>query len=293
MIKVHLQLFALELDESIRLACRMDELGFHGVWFSDHLVTPMRYESTYPYDPSGVPGYEPATVFPDVWTLMACIAGQTERLQLGTGVYILPLRNPFVTARAVGTLQLLSHGRVLFGIGAGWMAEEFAAAAVPFARRGARMEEIVEVMRALWTGEPVSYEGQLISFPPVQMAPAVTPAVPIVVGGHSEVALDRAARIADGWYAMPSSRADAEQHRAAIESRRARHGRADTPFTYFVRPTEPVTTAVLDEYERAGFTDVVLSFRRLVSGVPESPEARLSALGDIAAELGIRPIGLA
>jgi probable F420-dependent oxidoreductase len=290
MINVHLQLFGLDLDETVRLARRMDELGFRGVWFSDHLVTPLHYESRYPYDPSGVPGYQPDTVFPDVWTLMACIAGQTEHLQMGTGVFILPLRNAFMTARAVGTLQLLSHGRVLFGIGAGWMAEEFEAVGVPFAQRGVRLEETVQVMRELWTGNPVSYEGKLISFPAVQMAPAVTPGVPIVVGGHSDPALDRAARIGDGWYAMPSSRAEAERHRDAIESRRARHRRSSTPFTYFVRPSEPLSANVLSEYEQAGFTDVVLSFRRLVAALPESPQARFSALEDIATEWGVGPL---
>jgi alkanesulfonate monooxygenase SsuD/methylene tetrahydromethanopterin reductase-like flavin-dependent oxidoreductase (luciferase family) len=117
---------------------------------------------------------------------------------MGTGVYILPLCNPFVSARSAATIQLLSKARLLFGVGSGWLEEEFSAVGERFSNRGGRSEEVIEVMRRLWTGEPVTFSGQYVGFEGVQLSPPVSPSIPIVVGGMTTLAARRAARIGDG-----------------------------------------------------------------------------------------------
>jgi probable F420-dependent oxidoreductase len=277
-VEIHLQLFGLDVLDYAPAAQAMEDLGFAGAWFSDHLVTPMTYDATYPYDPSGRPNYESTTPFPDLLALIAHVAALTRRLQFGTGVYILPLRNALATARAAGTTALLSHGRLILGVGAGWMAEEFAAVGARFPGRGAILEESVEVMRRLWTGDPVSYQGRYLHFADVRMAPAVTVRLPVVLGGMTDRALDRAARIADGWYAMPTTLEASVGYRDALELRRRQSGRADVPFRYYVRPSEPIGPHLLARYKQAGFTDVVLPARAFTAisrpghSEPRSPE---------------------
>ena len=186
-------------DQWIELTCAAEAAGFDQVALSDHVVQPEKLESTYPYTRSGRPMFPPDTPWPDVWVTIGALAARTERISFVTHVYVLPARNPFVVAKAVGTAAVLSGGRVQLGVGAGWMREEFAALEQPFERRGARMEEQIEVLRTLWRGGMVEHHGEFYDFDRLEMAPAPPEPVPILIGGHSEVALRRAARIGDGW----------------------------------------------------------------------------------------------
>ena len=178
-----------------------ESAGFESVWTVEHVVVPAGYESTYPYSESGrMPGSEATPIAdPVVWLTWA--AAHTTTLNVGTGILILPERNPVVLAKACATLDVLSQGRLRLGVGVGWLEEEFDVIGVPFAGRGARTEEYIAAMRALWDDVPASYHGDTVSFTDAISRPGPHAGrVPIIVGGHSDVSARRAGRIGDGFF---------------------------------------------------------------------------------------------
>ena len=175
-----------------------DESGWDTMTIPDHLINPVETRSTYPYTADGGRRWEMGTEWPDPWITIAHLAGMTERLRFLTTVYILPARTPVHVAKQVGTAAVLSGDRVGLGIGMGWMEEEFDAMGVPFAKRGKRADEMLEVLRKLWTGEVVEHHGEHFDVPPLELLPAPAAPIGIHVGGTSEAALRRAARN-DGW----------------------------------------------------------------------------------------------
>jgi probable F420-dependent oxidoreductase len=187
----------------------VEAAGFDSVWTVEHVLVPADYESTYPYARSGkMPGGETVAI-PDPLIWLAYVAAVTDRLLLGTGILILPQRNPAIVAKEVASLDQLSGGRVRLGIGVGWLEEEFDALGVPFAGRGARTDAYVAAMRALWAGGEVTLDDGYQRWERAVSLP--TPAhgsVPIVVGGHSEAAARRAGRLGDGFFPGKGSPAD-------------------------------------------------------------------------------------
>jgi len=263
-VRLSLNLFGIPMDRYAPLAVAAERSGYDAVWLSDHLVTPVEYAATYPYSSTGRPGYDGGTPLADVWATLGYLAAATRTIHLATGVYILPLRNPFVTARAAATVQQLSGGRLVFGVGAGWMREEFDAVGESFENRGARMDEIVAIMRRLWSGEPVAHEGTHYRFATVQLSPAAEPPPPVIVGGLTAPALQRAARIGDGWFAPASSLDDAVAARTTIDAERRRLGRDHLPFRIWVRLGNPWSAAERARFRDAGFEDVTVFPKQLV-----------------------------
>jgi probable F420-dependent oxidoreductase len=198
-----------EPEGAARFAQAAEQAGFESIWTVEHVVVPAGYESTYPYDPSGkMPGPE-SSPMPDPLIWLAYLAAVTETIKLGTGVLILPQRNPVVLAKELATLDVMSRGRVLLGVGVGWLEEEFDAIGVPFKQRGRITDEHVAAMRALWTEEQASYEGEFVSFQECISKPApVQESIPIHVGGHSEAAARRAGRLGDGFFPGKGSHED-------------------------------------------------------------------------------------
>ncbi len=179
-----------------------DEVGIESIWTVEHVVVPVGYESRYPYSKDGrMPGPESSPI-PDPILPLAYAAALTKRLRLATGIVILPQRHPVYVAKEYATLDVLSGGRAIAGIGIGWLEEEFATVGVPFRERAARTEEAVRAIRSLWKDEPEAFEGDFYRWGPVQSnpKPVQKPGVPIVVGGHVEGAARRAARIGDGFF---------------------------------------------------------------------------------------------
>jgi probable F420-dependent oxidoreductase len=178
-----------------------ENAGFESIWTVEHVVVPEGYESTYPYDQSGrMPGGEDSPI-PDPLIWLTYLAARTSTVKLGTGILILPQRNPLVVAKELATLDQLSGGRLLLGVGAGWLEEEFDALDVPFDGRGQRLDDYIGALRAAWGEAPASYESGTVSFKPLYSRPA--PAqdnVPIVIGGHSKPAARRAGRLGDEFF---------------------------------------------------------------------------------------------
>lgn len=189
-------------EGAVAIAQAAEAGGFDSIWTVEHVVVPSGYESAYPYDPSGkMAGGAEDFDLPDPLIWLAYVAARTERINLATGILIVPQRNPVVTAKEIATLDHLSGGRMMLGVGAGWLAEEFDALGVPFADRGRRLDEYVAVMRALWTDDKASFDGEFFSFTDCISRPRpVNGTIPIVVGGHSPAAARRAGRIGDAFF---------------------------------------------------------------------------------------------
>jgi probable F420-dependent oxidoreductase len=219
-------------DELVPLATAGDEHGWSTVSVSDHLINPVETRSTYPYTKDGTRRWEMGTPWPDPWITIGHLAAVTRRLRFLTTVYILPARTPVHVAKQVGTAAVLSGNRVGLGIGMGWMEEEFDAMGTPFAKRGKRADEMLEVLRKLWTGVVVEHHGEFFDVPPLEMLPAPTEPVPVYVGGVSEAALRRAARH-DGWVSDLHTIEELAAIRAQIEGYREEYGRTDVPFSVF------------------------------------------------------------
>jgi probable F420-dependent oxidoreductase len=185
-----------------------EENGIESLWTVEHVVVPVGYESPYPYSPSGrMPGPENSPI-PDPILPLVYAAALTERLRLGTGILILPQRHPAYVAKEIATLDVLSRGRALLGVGIGWLEEEFEVVGVPFRERAPRTEEAVRAIRALWAERPEPFEGRFYRWPAVESnpKPVQRPGVPVVVGGHVEGAARRAARVGDGFFPVQSDK---------------------------------------------------------------------------------------
>jgi probable F420-dependent oxidoreductase len=183
------------------LARLAEDAGFESLWAVEHVVVPANYQSRYPYSPDGrMPGREEISIGdPLVWLTYA--AAVTERIKLATGILILPQRNPVILAKECATLDTLSGGRLLLGVGIGWLQEEFSALGVPFEERGARNDEYVDALRTLWTQEEPTFGGRFASFENAKSYPKpVDGTIPIIIGGHTDAAARRAGRIGDGFF---------------------------------------------------------------------------------------------
>lgn len=192
---------AIEFDDAIEVCRRAEAAGFESLWGGEHVVMPNSIESAYPYTADGKVPAEPDTPIPDPLIWLAFAAAAAPSMRLGTCILIVPQRNPLVLAKELATLDRLSGGRLELGLGVGWMREEFEALGVPWERRGARNDEYVAAMRALWSGPHAEFHGEFVDFEPVTCSPRpVQDRIPILVGGDSDAALRRAVRLADGYF---------------------------------------------------------------------------------------------
>ncbi len=192
---------AIDGAAALEICRRAEALGFESVWGGEHVIMPDSIASKYPYTADGKIPAEPETPIPDPLIWLAFAAAAAPKLRLGTCILIVPQRNPLVLAKELATLDQLSGGRVELGLGIGWMKEEFDALGIDWARRGARNDEYIAAMRALWAGPHAEFHGDFVDFAPVTCSPRpVNGAIPVLVGGDSDAAIQRAVRIADGYF---------------------------------------------------------------------------------------------
>lgn len=201
------------LDEVVQLAQLAESLGYESVWTFEHVIVPVDYESKYPYDASGKMGATPETNFIDPLIALAAVAASTKTIRLGTGVNILSQANPLYMAKQAASLDFVSSGRFMLGIGIGWLKEEFDALGVPFARRGARFDDYVEAMRKVWSGDVVEHESDFISWHGFKSYPLpVQNPLPLVMGGVKGKIFERIAKYGNGWYAPAGDPAEIKGH---------------------------------------------------------------------------------
>ena len=191
-----------EVEQYIEIARFAEEVGYDGVSIADHLIMPMGIESKYPYTPDGKMWWPEDTPWPDPWVSLAAMAAATTRLKFATNIYLAALRDPFTAAKAISTAAVLSNNRMTCGISAGWVEEEYTLVGVDFKSRGRRLDEMIVLMKKLWTGKPVDHEGEFFRVRDAIMSPAPSESIRIWSGGASKPAFRRAAEN-DGWLGVP------------------------------------------------------------------------------------------
>jgi len=261
------------------VATEAEERGFATIWVGEHVVLFEEYASAYPYADDGKIPAPPGTGLLEPLNTLSFLAAQTSTVRLGTAMVLLPQRNPVYTAKEVATLDWLSNGRVDFGIGVGWLEEEFRAVDVSWPRRGARTDEYLAVLDTLWTDDTSSFTGEFYSLEPCQMFPKPVQApLPIHIGGESDAALRRVARAGHGWHTFNRGPDDLAAPLARLDDLLADQGRTRADITVTVCPYfQPLDAEVTARYAEAG-ADAVSALL-----VPIDADSVRAQLDDLAA----------
>jgi probable F420-dependent oxidoreductase len=279
----------METEQLAGVAKFAEEVGFEGVMNADHAVYPEVVNAPYPYSPTGKPLMSPDWPYPDAWITIMAMAAATTTLKLSTSVYVLPLRSPFEVAKATGTLAILSNNRFILGAGIGWMKDEFDIYGVDFRTRGKRMDETIEILRLLWAGGMVSYEGEIFGFPNLQIAPAPEKTVPIYLGGSSPAALRRIAKMADGFIGNGNMPDEVPGLIAEIQRLRAEAGRSHLPFEFVMGVNTPPDLDTFKRLRDQGMTSGVSYPFYFSLGMHSSLDDKKRVMEDFA-ERFIRPL---
>ncbi len=231
-----LWLFGSTPEQIETIMQKAEAVGFESVWISDHLAVPVKVPDLYPYSEGLKAPFDENSRWLDPLVLLGFIAGVTKTIKLGTAVYLLPLRNPHVTARAVVTLDRVSGGRLILGSGTGWMVDEFQVAEQDYDNRGPRTTEIVEILKGLWTQDVLEYHGKYYDFGPMKFEPKPVqkPHPPIIFGGETPAALRRAVRHASGWIGMWHPPEGVKPYIDKLTELRKAAGRDKEPFSITV-----------------------------------------------------------
>lgn len=222
------------VEAMLAIAEKAEQIGVESLWTFEHVVVPVDYKSKYPYSADGKMGVTPETNFVDPLVALTAIAARTRRLRLGTGVNILSQTNPLLLAKQAASLDFVSNGRFMLGVGIGWLREEFDAMGTPFERRGARFDDYCVALRKAWSGDVVEHESEFVKWTGFKTYPlplqkggvgGAKPSVPIVIGGSKGKAFERIAKYGDGWYAPTSSAKQLEPLMKDLAAACAKHGR--------------------------------------------------------------------
>jgi probable F420-dependent oxidoreductase len=269
------------------MAAQLEQAGFDSLWVSDHVVMPAVVNSPYPFATDGKPTWPSDVPYFDAMIALAMIAERTQRVSIGTAVLVLPQRNPVLLAKQAASIDVLSGGRLILGVGAGWLAEEFDALNVPFDTRGQRFTEWVELLRRCWTGTPAAFAGLHYQLPPgILVMPPPRREIPLLVGGDSQIARHRAATTGNGWLAHQSALAlDPDAlHRATVQLRRAAEGTGKDPDALWVAvrivdsaSRVDTVAAMMPQLVEAGVDEVIVDTDWTVAGSAAAAHAQLDA----------------
>jgi probable F420-dependent oxidoreductase len=292
--KFGIQTYDYPPDQLLALAKAAERLGFEGIWIGEHYVNPSSFKSEHPGHTERTEVTEedilgPHVTLYDPFILLGAIAGATRELKIGTAITIVPLMHPLLLARATATIHHVSGGRFRLGTGAGWLKEEFDILQIPFAERGSRLDEAIDILKKAWAGGYFEHSGKHFQFDCSQQVTKDPTPIPLVIGGNTGPALRRVARVADMWMnsAMVSLN-DALRLRETIETERKAAGKTgDMP--YILRPEAP-DAAIVEQFRREGFDNIVLWGPHLwPKAGPLSIAEKEAGLAETAAALGIVP----
>ncbi|HTO70845.1 MAG TPA: LLM class F420-dependent oxidoreductase [Myxococcota bacterium] len=244
--------------------------GFDSLWVAEHVVLFDEYASRYPYSADGkIPAGGKSGIL-EPFGALTYLAACTQKIRLGTGICLVPQRNPVYTAKEAASVDWLSNGRLDLGVGVGWLEEEFRAVNVPFARRGERTVSYLEVMKRLWCDDVSEYKDEFYELPACRQypKPVQQPHPPIHFGGESDAALRRVARIGQGWYGFNVEPDPLAERLAALDVFLAKEGRRRADVQITISPyLREMTPAKLEAYRRAGAQQVILfAFARDAAG---------------------------
>lgn len=236
------------LDQLTELAKTAEECGFSSIALPDSLFYMKSAAAKYPYTADGSRFWGPDTPWVDPLIGATAMAAVTSRIRFYTNVLKLGSRNPLLLARQVGSVANLSGNRFGFGVGIGWAPEEFEWCGVPFARRGARVDEMIEVIKLVLAGGMAEFHGEFFDFDPLQISPAPSEPVPFYIGGHTDAALRRAARVGDGWTSAMMTYEELRGTIGKLDALRVEFGRSGEPFE--------IQAVCVDRFGRSGYQDL-------------------------------------
>jgi probable F420-dependent oxidoreductase len=245
----------------VPLARAAEEAGYDTFVVPDSIAYPQVSDTTYPFNPDGSREFLEDKPFIEPFVLVAALGAVTSRLRFVTFVVKLPIRHPVMVAKQAASVAVLTGGRFLFGVGTSPWPEDYALLDVPWERRGRRMDECIDIIRGLTAGGYFEYHGEVYDVPSVKMAPVPASPVPILVGGHGEAALRRAATVGDGWMHGGGDPADLPGLLERLGQLRAEAGREDEPFETHVISLDAFSVDGVRRLEDAGITDVIVGFR--------------------------------
>lgn len=269
-----------------------EALGFHSVWVTDHVALPEQVRSWYPYRSHGRWDYSSDTNWIDPLLSLQWAAAVAPSVKIGTSILVVPLRNPLLLAKQLSSLDFLTGGRVILGAGAGWMEEEFDLIGQPFAGRGRRLLEMLELMRACWRGDVVDFHGEFYQVSGFRMYPTpVARAIPVIWGGHSDAALRRCARTGDGWHPTQITLEQLAEGMARLRGLCEEAGRDPREVPIVARPGN---TYAIDESSHARHLE--LGVTHVVADTPihqADPDLSIlrAEMERIASVCGLRPRG--
>lgn len=268
-MRFSLQVGMCDPGHYLPMAQAAEAAGFDGIAIPDSICYPQEASSKYPYNKDGSREFLESVPFVESLIAISAMAAVTERIRFATFVYKLAVRQAPVVAKQVQGIQALSGNRLDFGIGISPWEEDFAVCGVPWEKRGKRFDEQIDILRGLESGEFFGYEGELLQMPANKMNPVTGVPTPLLIGGHAEVALRRAARAGDGWMCAG---ADLEQLRGfigRIHQLREEYGTSDRSFRVFTTGQDAFTAGGIAALEEVGVTDVVIGFRNVYEMEPD------------------------
>ncbi len=275
------------VERMLEIARAAERGGFESLWTFEHVIVPIDYASRYPYSADGKMAVTPETNFVDPLVALSHIAAHTTRVRLATGVNILPQTNPLLLAKQAASLDFVSGGRFLLGVGIGWLAEEFQAMGVPFERRGARFDDAVAAMRKVWSGKVVEHASDFLHWKGFKSHPVpVQKPFPVIIGGSKGKAFERIARHGDGWYAPTASLGQLAPLLESLDEACAKVGR-DRRSVEITAMWIPGLEAVdvLPRYAELGVSRLVVPLPVLAAG--KDPVAGIERFArDVIAKLG-------
>lgn len=268
-----------DADHYLPLAKAAEAAGYHTITIPDSICYPQEASSKYPYNADGSREFLESVPFIESLIGVAAMAAVTDRIRFATFVYKLAVRGVASVAKQVQSIQQLSGNRFDFGVGISPWEEDFAITQTPFERRGKRLDEQIEILRGLETGEFFGYQGEIHDMPANKMCPVPTQSTPILIGGHAEPALKRAARMGDGWMCAGADLEALEKYINRINELRDEYGTADKPFKIFTTGQDAFTDEGIQKLESIGVTDVIIAFRNVYELQPDhSLEEKITML---------------
>jgi probable F420-dependent oxidoreductase len=265
-------------SEYVPLARAADGAGWTSFVVPDSICYPEVSDSKYPYTPDGDRRFLKDTPFLEPFSLIPALGAVTERLRFTTFVVKLPIRHPVLVAKQVSTIAVLTGNRFGFGVGSSPWPEDFAVVGQPWKARGRRMDEMIEIIRGLLAGGFYGKRGEFYDVPSIEICPVPTEPVPILIGGHSDAALRRAARLGDGWMHAGGDPAVLASLLARLTELRRAHGRDRAPFEVHVISLEAYSLDGVRRLEELGVTDVIVGFRDMYAKQPMTLQQKIDAL---------------
>lgn len=257
-------------EQYVPLSLKAEELGFDSITMPDSICYPKEASSRYPYNEDGSREFLDGVPFIEPFILAAHLAAVTQRIRFTTSVVKLAVRQPVIVAKAVTSLAQVSNNRFGFGVGISPWEEDFTVSQVPFEKRGKRLDEMIEIVKGLMSGEYFGYQGEIFNIPEIKLCPAPSQPVPILVGGHAEPALKRAARLGDGWIAAGGSVEDLQRMISRIKELRTDYGRDHLDFEFHVMSELAYSADGIKRLEDMGVNEVLVAFRDVYQGIPDN-----------------------